>query len=108
MACRHHGPRRNGRPTVAWSTERGVDVTDAYRRGADHAVRVAVAAGARRAVLKERSPSCGSSAVYDGSFTRAAVAGQGVTAEALRAAGLVVTSEEDIDGAGTLGALPGA
>jgi uncharacterized protein YbbK (DUF523 family) len=73
----------------------GVDVTAAYRRGAEAAVAVAGAVGAERAVLKARSPSCGSSAVYDGTFRRRLVAGQGVTAAALAAAGLEVGSEED-------------
>jgi uncharacterized protein YbbK (DUF523 family) len=73
----------------------GDDVTTAYRRGAEAAVAVARAAGATRAVLKARSPSCGSSAIYDGSFSRRLVPGRGVTAAALAAAGLEVGSEED-------------
>ena len=73
----------------------GEDVTAAYRRGAEAAVAVARAVGAQRAVLKARSPSCGSSAVYDGTFSRRLVPGRGVTAAALAAAGLEVGSEED-------------
>ena len=73
----------------------GDDVTAAYRRGAEAAVAVAVAVGATRAVLKARSPSCGSAAVYDGTFSRSLVPGRGVTAAALAAAGLEVGSEED-------------
>jgi uncharacterized protein YbbK (DUF523 family) len=78
-------------------TAGGDDVTDRYRRGADHAVAVAVACGAQRAVLKARSPSCGCHEVYDGTFTRTLIAGDGVTAAALRAAGLEVWSEEDVE-----------
>ena len=77
-------------------TEAGVDVTDAYRRGAHHAVAVALATGATSAVLKARSPSCGCHEVYDGTFTRTRVVGEGVTAEALRAAGLELLSEDDV------------
>jgi uncharacterized protein YbbK (DUF523 family) len=73
----------------------GEDVTAAYRRGAEAAVAVALAVGAQRAVLKARSPSCGASAVYDGTFSRRLVPGRGVTAAALAAAGLAVGSEED-------------
>jgi uncharacterized protein YbbK (DUF523 family) len=84
----------------------GDDVTDAYRRGATHTVRLARTMGAAGAVLKARSPSCGCHQVYDGSFTRRRVPGAGVTAEALRAAGIPVCDEEDVAG----GALrpPGA
>jgi uncharacterized protein YbbK (DUF523 family) len=74
----------------------GGDVTDAYARGAQAAVELAHAVGARRAVLKARSPSCGSAQVYDGSFSRTLRPGEGVTAAALRAAGIEVVSEEDL------------
>jgi uncharacterized protein YbbK (DUF523 family) len=74
----------------------GDDVTDAYQRGARAAVELAQAIGAQRAVLKARSPSCGSSRIYDGSFSRTLVDGEGVTAQALRAAGVEVVSEEDL------------
>jgi uncharacterized protein YbbK (DUF523 family) len=74
----------------------GDDVTDAYVRGAAAAVDLAHAIGARRAVLKARSPSCGSSQIYDGTFSRRLRPGSGVTADALRAAGIEVVSEEDV------------
>lgn len=77
----------------------GDDVTAAYARGAAAAVRLARATGAEEAVLKARSPSCGCHEIYDGTFTRTRVAGEGVTARALREAGVRVRSEEDVDGA---------
>jgi len=77
-------------------TAAGDDVTAAYERGARAAVELARAVGARRAVLKARSPSCGTHEVYDGSFSRTLRAGEGVTAAALRAAGVEVASEEDL------------
>jgi len=73
----------------------GADVTAAYVRGATQAVDLARVAGVDRAVLKARSPSCGSTTVYDGTFSRTQQPGAGVTAAALRAAGVVVTSEDD-------------
>ena len=77
-------------------TADGTDVTDAYERGAAHAVALAVASGATAAVLKARSPSCGCSEIYDGTFTRTRVAGEGVTAAALRRAGVQVVDEDDV------------
>jgi len=77
-------------------TEAGDEVTWAYARGAAAAVALARAVGAGEAVLKARSPSCGCHEVYDGSFTRRRVPGEGVTARALRAAGVAVRSEEDV------------
>ena len=80
-------------------TASGADVTDQYRRGAAHAVELARVTGASRAVLKARSPSCGCHEVYDGTFSRTPRAGEGVTAAALRAAGIEVGSEEDVEAA---------
>ncbi|MDQ6615343.1 MAG: DUF523 domain-containing protein [Actinomycetota bacterium] len=77
-------------------TAEGADVTDFYRSGAAQAVALARATGATRAVLKARSPSCGCHQVYDGAFSRTLRPGDGVTAAALRAAGVEVLSEEDL------------
>jgi uncharacterized protein YbbK (DUF523 family) len=77
-------------------TATGDDVTDLYQRGAEHALAVARAAGAERAVLKARSPSCGSHEIYDGTHQGILRPGEGVTAAALRQAGIEVVSEEDL------------
>jgi uncharacterized protein YbbK (DUF523 family) len=77
-------------------TQDGMDVGEAYRRGAAHTVRLAQATGASAAVLKARSPSCGCHEIYDGSFTRTRVPGEGVTARALREAGVAVYDEDDV------------
>ena len=96
------------RPSGRVETGAGDDVTDAYERGAAHTVRLALAAGAAGAVLKARSPSCGCHEVYDGSFSRTRVPGEGVTARALRAAGIPVCDEEDVPaGAGARDERPG-
>jgi uncharacterized protein YbbK (DUF523 family) len=87
-------PAAEIQPDGSVRTATGADVTDAYRRGAAAVVDLAAAVGATEAVLKARSPSCGSTEVYDGTFSRTRVAGQGLTAAALIAAGVPVRSEE--------------
>ena len=47
-------------------------------------------------VLKERSPSCGCGAVYDGTFTGTVAPGNGLAAELLLAAGVAVYGESRI------------
>ncbi len=89
-------PAAERQPDGSVRTAAGDDVTDAYRRGAAQAVALAKAGGVERAVLKARSPSCGCREIYDGSFTRRRVPGSGVTAEALRAAGVEVVSDEEV------------
>ena len=74
-------------------TRDGRDVTENYRRGAEEALRLAQLLGARTALLKERSPSCGSGEIYDGTFTGTVVEGWGVTAELLRREGIPVLGE---------------
>jgi uncharacterized protein YbbK (DUF523 family) len=78
-------------------TDAGVVVTDAYVRGAERALDAAHRTGAQTAVLKARSPSCGCGEIYDGTFTRATRAGNGVTAALLEANGIRVLTEEDVD-----------
>ncbi len=75
----------------------GEDVTGAYRRGSAAALETAQREGCSRALLKERSPSCGSKAIYDGSFTGALIPGEGVTAETLRGAGVRVYGESELE-----------
>jgi uncharacterized protein YbbK (DUF523 family) len=77
-------------------TAAGDDVTSHYQRGAVHAVDLARAISAEKAILKARSPSCGSRQIYDGSHTKMLKEGEGITCRALRAAGVEVLSEEDL------------
>ena len=87
-------------PDGSVRTADGVDVTAAYERGAQAAVGIAAATGAGTAVLKARSPSCGCHEVYERVGSRRLRPGEGITAAALRRAGLSVVSEEDVDRAG--------
>lgn len=76
-------------------TRDGRDVTAEYRRGAESALEIAQREGVCAALLKERSPSCGSGVIHDGSFIGALTAGDGVTAELLRAHGIAVFGESE-------------
>lgn len=95
-----------GLPTPRVSAERqgervvtadGRDVTAAYRRGAEEVLRLAERYGCTAAILKERSPSCGSGRIYDGTFTGTLTDGWGVTAELLRDHGICVIGESEAE-----------
>ena len=75
----------------------GRDVTEAYRRGAEAALALCQQNGCEAAVLKEKSPSCGCGQIYDGTFSRRLIAGDGVTAEALKAHGITIYGESDVE-----------
>ena len=77
----------------------GRDVTAEYAKGARIALALAGKYRCGAALMKERSPSCGSGDIYDGSFSGTLVPGFGVAAEALRDAGIAVFGES---GAGDL------
>ncbi|OAV57358.1 purine-nucleoside phosphorylase [Rhizobium sp. WYCCWR10014] len=75
----------------------GGNVTAEFLQAADNAVALATAAGCRYALLIDGSPSCGSSFIYDGTFSGRRQAGNGVTAAALKAAGVEVFSDREIE-----------
>lgn len=77
--------------------ENGEDVTDKYSRGAEETLRLARLFGCGKAVLKEKSPSCGSGRIYDGTFSKTFTEGNGVTAGMLLANGIRVAGETEID-----------
>jgi len=71
----------------------GRDVSAFFVAGAQQALDCARLESIQVAVLKEGSPSCGTSFIYDGTFTSRRVPGQGVTTALLRQAGLYVLNE---------------
>ncbi|MCL5432832.1 MAG: DUF523 domain-containing protein [Patescibacteria group bacterium] len=74
----------------------GRDVTINFKEGAKEAIRIAKLSGAKKAILKARSPSCGSGEIYDGSFTNTLISGDGVFTEICKKEGIQVFTEEEI------------
>ena len=68
-----------------------------YRRGAEQTLHLARLYGCKAAVLKERSPSCGSGRIYDGTFSGRLTSGDGVTAALLKENGIAVYGESEIE-----------
>ena len=75
----------------------GEDVTDAFVRGAELAFNICLYLKIKKVILKEKSPSCGSKIIYDGSFSHKEIPGMGITAQYLKEKGIEVYSEDDID-----------
>lgn len=78
-------------------TKSGLDVTAQYTRGAEQALYLARLFGCKKAVLKERSPSCGAGRIYDGTFSRTLTPGDGVAAALLKANSIRVYGESEIE-----------
>ena len=101
----------NDRGTENWCTLRvinknGEDLTDAFRRGAEICLKKVLAASEpsesgsgeeiELAILKAKSPSCGSGQIYDGTFTGTLIEGDGVFARMLKEHGIRVITENEL------------
>jgi len=71
--------------------DQGRDLSEAFRAGAHRSLELARLAGCRRAVLKERSPSCGVNQIHAGGKL---LPGQGVTTALLMEDGIEVVSDD--------------
>ena len=74
----------------------GLDVTYEFNKGANEALKIAKSVNADTAILQQRSPSCGSKLVYDGSFSGKLIKGKGVTTKLFEENGIKVLTIDDI------------
>lgn len=74
---------------------KGKDVTDHFIKGAFQVLKLARTVNCKKAILKEKSPSCGTGKIYDGDFKGKLREGRGVTAALLAQEGIEVVSEND-------------
>ncbi len=75
----------------------GNDCTEAYIKGAQHCVKIAQKYQAHWALLKEKSPACGTHFIHSGHFDGRLRAGKGIFAELLSQTGVKVFSEQEIN-----------
>jgi len=73
------------------------DKTDYFVNGAMKTLKTAQKYGIKKAILKEKSPSCGSSCIYDGTFNKKLIPGEGITTRLLRLNGIEVISDEEYE-----------
>jgi len=81
---------------IVVKTITGENVTQAFEQGAKQALLLCRQHGIHYALLKESSPSCGSSSIYNGEFSQHKIPGQGITTALLRANGIKVFSEKNL------------
>ena len=74
----------------------GKDVTKEYHKGAEETLYLAKLFNVKKALLKAKSPSCGSNGIYDGTFTHTRINDDGVTAKLLKSNGIEVITEEEL------------
>lgn len=84
-----------GREELQLVNSQGEEVTKHFIKGAEETLHLAKLYNCRYAILKKRSPSCGNGQIYDGTFSKTLVDGDGVTAAALKVYGIKVMDEEN-------------
>ncbi len=89
-------PAAERQPDGSIRTAGGDDVSAAFIRGAEATLALCVRHDVRCALLKERSPSCGSQHIYNGRFDGTLVDGEGLTTALLRKHGIRVFSEQQL------------
>ena len=72
------------------------DLTDNFIKGAYNLLEIAKTLGIKKALLKQKSPSCGSGKIYDGTFTDNIINGDGITTKILKENNIEVITEEDL------------
>lgn len=71
------------------------DKTENFVEGAIKTLEIAKKYNIKKALLKEKSPSCGSKFIYDGTFSKNLIPGEGITTRLLRLNEIEVISDED-------------
>ena len=74
----------------------GEDVDNAFRKGAELTLAIAEKENPDLIILQSRSPSCGVSEIYDGTFTGRKIPGHGIFAEMAIRAGYKVMDVEEL------------
>ncbi len=74
----------------------GEDVTTEFITGAEETLEIVRQLNIKEFIARSRSPSCGCSQVYDGTFRDRLIDGDGVTTALLRRSGIRITPEEDL------------
>lgn len=80
-------------------TKDGRDVTKEYQKGAEETLKIAKLYDCKIAILKEKSPSCGCGKIYDGTFSKTLINGDGMTTRLLKENNIKIIGEssETID-----------
>ena len=73
-------------------TKEGADVTKEFLAGANEVLNICKKYNCKKAILKSRSPSCGSGKICDGNFNGTLVDGHGITAALLKENGIEVST----------------
>ena len=75
----------------------GKDVTFEFNKGAHKVINIVNFCHCKKAILMDRSPSCGIHKVYNGKFNGTLIDGMGYTAKLLKSKGIELYTIDEID-----------
>ncbi|MCD6226442.1 MAG: DUF523 domain-containing protein [Candidatus Aenigmarchaeota archaeon] len=75
----------------------GKDVTSNFIRGAKEVLKIAKDLNIKEAILKSKSPSCGYKKIYDGTFSKKLINGNGVLAALLEQNKIKIYTEKEFE-----------
>lgn len=78
-------------------SKEGKDCTREFQEGAKKSLKLAKQWNIKTALLKAKSPSCGFGQIYDGSFSKKLITGNGLTAALLEKEGIRIFCETELD-----------
>ena len=73
-----------------------IDVTKYFIDGPNKTLSIAKKYNVKKAILKQKSPSCGYGKIYDGNFNGKIIDGYGITAKLLKENNIDIITEEDL------------
>lgn len=77
-------------------TKTGENISESFKKGAREVLKIAKIYGAKEAILKQKSPSCGYGKIYDGTFSGKIIKGNGILADLLKKNKIKIITEEDL------------
>ena len=66
----------------------GISVDKEFRKGAERALKIVKEQNVDLVILQSRSPSCGVNVIYDGTFSKTMISGDGVFVRLLKESGI--------------------
>ena len=78
------------------TTEDHIDVTEAFEKGVSEVMKLIKLHDIDLAILKSKSPSCGSREVYDGTFSRNLIKGAGILSLSMTKNNIKTINENDL------------
>jgi len=77
-------------------TKSNKDVSKYFQEGAREVLKIAKLYKVKKAILKQKSPSCGFGQIYNGNFEGVVIKGNGITADLLKKDKIKIITEENL------------